>query len=818
MQWGINWTRVADSIQVYNNTFIETDILMRETREDGWPSVSGYYTPPTKIWWKNNIVYRSSGSLISISNDTNKVFDNNLWYSSSGSPFSSGGSSRNFTQWKSWIKGDNNSQFANPLFVQYTNKSSVKDLRLQSTSPAINIGATLGVPYDRDKNGISRPQGNGYDAGAYEFVVSGNQGDITPPELQIAVITNKIIVELTFSESINQETAENKENYRITNGITVFGATLISNNRVRLTTTEHQSNINYTIVVTNISDLAGNMISIIKNSAQYLYPGDSTPPELMSAILNNPYSLILNFSEAIEPETAISVINYQINNNIIITTSSISADGKKITLSTSFHTANQNYTITITGLKDVAGNLINKIKNTAVYSYVGDSTPPELLSAILIDSVSLEVTFSEALDSLESTKISNYSIDNNIIVKNVSISPNLNKVILFTSPHQLNFLYTVSVINIKDLTGNLISTQIKNTFQYNYTRDIIAPSITQLQSTNTKSIIISFNERLDPNTAKNKLNYKISNNVLINQIQLLPDSCSVLIKTSQQQINIDYTLTVSNIIDRSGNLMKPNPCNNTYKILKSRGGKVQLSITSAYSKNWVENFSPEKTIDGLGMSSSDSRWKGAATMPDTITYDLGKEETIDSIRISFYKGDSGRIYKYSIYSSDNNQSWKPILNDVWSEASEWSELEFDSTIVRYIKLVIKESNQSPFASIWEFQSFGTKVNTNIKIAENGLKNFELSQNYPNPFNPSTRIKYSIPSLNSNEENKENHIILKVFDILGTEVITLVDNFVKPGTYEVEFDSSTISQLSSGVYFYRLQADSFVETKKMILLR
>ncbi len=272
MQWGINWTRVADSIQVYNNTFIDTDILMRETREDGWPSVSGYYTPPTKIWWKNNIVYRSSGSLISISNDTNKVFDNNLWYSSSGSPFNSGGSSRNFTQWKSWIKGDNNSVFANPMFVQYTNKSSAKDLRLQSTSPAINIGATLGVPYDRDKNGISRPQGNGYDAGAYEYTESSSGGggggtDITPPELQMAVLKDSTTLVIEFSENMDKSSTENISNYSISNGVSVLTASLI-NTVVTLSTTAHLPG-NYIVTVKNVKDLSGNNIDTGHNSASY---------------------------------------------------------------------------------------------------------------------------------------------------------------------------------------------------------------------------------------------------------------------------------------------------------------------------------------------------------------------------------------------------------------------------------------------------------------------------------------------------------------------------------------------------------------------
>jgi hypothetical protein len=85
--------------------------------------------------------------------------------------------------------------------------------------------------------------------------------------------------------------------------------------------------------------------------------------------------------------------------------------------------------------------------------------------------------------------------------------------------------------------------------------------------------------------------------------------------------------------------------------------------------------------------------------------------------------------------------------------------------------------------------------------------FSLDQNYPNPFNPSTTIKYSIP--------KQSNVALKVFDVLGSEVATLVNKEQSQGNYEVEFDGS---DLTSGIYFYRLQAGDYVQTKKMILLK
>jgi hypothetical protein len=85
--------------------------------------------------------------------------------------------------------------------------------------------------------------------------------------------------------------------------------------------------------------------------------------------------------------------------------------------------------------------------------------------------------------------------------------------------------------------------------------------------------------------------------------------------------------------------------------------------------------------------------------------------------------------------------------------------------------------------------------------------FSLSQNYPNPFNPSTTISYQLP-VNS-------FLTLKVYDVLGNEVATLVNEEKQVGEYEIEFSGSS---LTSGIYFYQLKAGRFIETKKMVLMK
>jgi len=102
----------------------------------------------------------------------------------------------------------------------------------------------------------------------------------------------------------------------------------------------------------------------------------------------------------------------------------------------------------------------------------------------------------------------------------------------------------------------------------------------------------------------------------------------------------------------------------------------------------------------------------------------------------------------------------------------------------------------------------TVENATAIIDENlTIFNFDLNQNYPNPFNPTTSIKFQIPA--------KSYVTLKVFGVLGNEVKTLLNEEKEAGNYNVKLNAE---DLSSGVYFYRLEAGDFVQTRKMILLK
>ena len=108
--------------------------------------------------------------------------------------------------------------------------------------------------------------------------------------------------------------------------------------------------------------------------------------------------------------------------------------------------------------------------------------------------------------------------------------------------------------------------------------------------------------------------------------------------------------------------------------------------------------------------------------------------------------------------------------------------------------------------LYELDNFNSIVSVKKDKPDTPDK-FLVMQNYPNPFNPSTRINYSIP--------QSENVTLIIFNVLGRQITTLVNQEKPAGNYTVEFNGSN---LPSGVYFYQIQAGSFMETKKMLLLK
>jgi len=146
----------------------------------------------------------------------------------------------------------------------------------------------------------------------------------------------------------------------------------------------------------------------------------------------------------------------------------------------------------------------------------------------------------------------------------------------------------------------------------------------------------------------------------------------------------------------------------------------------------------------------------------------------------------------------------PLNLPVTGSWSAWQTVSTTIDLVEGPQMIRMSVLHGGFWLNWIQISLSTGVRDNDSRV---VREFQLSQNYPNPFNPSTTIKYQVP--------QTSLVTLKVFDILGREIAFLVNEKKPAGTYTIQWDAST---RSSGVYYYRLHAGSFIETKRMVLMK
>jgi hypothetical protein len=384
----------------------------------------------------------------------------------------------------------------------------------------------------------------------------------------------------------------------------------------------------------------------------------------------------------------------------------------------------------------------------------------------------------------------------------------------------LNYLNTTYGLNGRlvweDINGNpRDNTPTIGAYEYDAGPDLTPPRVTSASLLDSVTLVVNFSEALDQITAEDENNYSITNNISVFNASL--SGSHVTLQTSPHSPDL-YVVTVVNVEDLAGNPVNPEHNTAEYEyIVLPHDTLVMLPVQNVEGIIVEPDHTPEKTIDGLGVlgGDPDSRW-AAEPMPEDLTFDLGSMKTVGRTKLSFYNWNVGRIYNYSVLISSDHNNWVTIVPQSTSASNEeWTIDEFPLVDARYVRVHFISNNQNTWAGLWEGEIWGLDFATSVN---NELpEEFSLYQNYPNPFNPSTTIRYSIPI--------SSFVTLKIYDMLGNDVATLVNEQKLTGRYEVNFSttggissSGNIYNLPSGIYFYRLQAGSFTETKKMILLK
>jgi photosystem II stability/assembly factor-like uncharacterized protein len=168
---------------------------------------------------------------------------------------------------------------------------------------------------------------------------------------------------------------------------------------------------------------------------------------------------------------------------------------------------------------------------------------------------------------------------------------------------------------------------------------------------------------------------------------------------------------------------------------------------------------------------------------------------------------------FYIYRTTNGGAVWDTISTFVNQVTYLNDIYFSSDSALYLTSDIGVFKSFDFGDTWNSVDLGI---SSVSSDDFTPENFKLEQNFPNPFNPNTIISYQIPV--------GGDVTLKVYDLLGREVATLVDEYRPAGEYEVEFSASSGSSFrlvrnpSSGIYFYTLRAGDFIQTKKMVLIK
>ena len=232
-----------------------------------------------------------------------------------------------------------------------------------------------------------------------------------------------------------------------------------------------------------------------------------------------------------------------------------------------------------------------------------------------------------------------------------------------------------------------------------------------------------------------------------------------------------------------------------------------------YDGNWTiyntgNSGLPGDHINAIAIDQNGTKWFG--TIYGLASFDGSNWTTYTTLN-----SDLPADHVTGIAIDSDNNKWLATFGNtgglVKFDGSSWTVYNSSNTSLSNYLLCVKPGLNE---NIWTgSDGFGLAV-----LNENGLsaveqindelvKEYSLDENYPNPFNPATKIRFSVP--------KTSDVNLLIYDILGNEIATLVNEVEQAGIYEVDFDASG---LPSGIYFYRLTTPGFTQTKKMILLK
>ncbi|WP_168735843.1 Ig-like domain-containing protein [Cohnella fermenti] len=377
-------------------------------------------------------------------------------------------------------------------------------------------------------------------------------GDTTRPTVVSLENIGDRMLRLTFSEQVSRTTAEDPDHYGIVSGkLALYGFKLSDDLRsVIIATGGQEDGYRYRLSAAGVKDLSGNAMNARDDLYFYGIDDDHSKPTVVSVAGKNDSTIQVVFSERVDESDAKNVRNYSVNNGLRLTRATLAADGKTVALTTSEQTDGQEYKLTVKGIADLSGNVMNTQKDI-VFKGVNDHVKPYIVSVDVLGDSTVQLRFSEKINADQAKNVGYYSIDKGLRVTNAIVTGSGDTVVLTTTRQTDAVLYTLTVQGISDLAGNTMDTASNLIFGGYVDRD--APTVVGIRNT-ARQVVLTFSERLDYGSAASVGNYRFEGGLGAVRGAAYDDGKkTVTLTTDAQTPGSVYAVVVNQVRDLSGN-------------------------------------------------------------------------------------------------------------------------------------------------------------------------------------------------------------------------------------------------------------------------
>jgi len=350
-------------------------------------------------------------------------------------------------------------------------------------------------------------------------------------------------------------------------------------------------------------------------------------------------------------------------------------------------------------------------------------------------------------------------------------------------------------------------------------KDVAKPVVIWAKAFSNGNIEVKFSEELSKESAEATSNYLLSGGSVVSA-ELSKDFTKVTLTTNNFNPTTSTNLILMNIKDFWGNTIAS--VAKTIIPTITPDFPIQINVGGGSVNGYLPDQDWNEVLEYGFLDSEDGAWASniqiANTTEDLIYLTDGEGTKKYFIKLPNDQYDVTLMFAEKYFDSSGKRIFDITIEDkkvadnvdVFAEVGKNAAYDFKTNITvedELLEIILSPETDKVVLS-------GIKVTPNpnsININNNMLNKYELFQNYPNPFNPSTKIEYAL--------QQKSDVKLKIFDVLGNEVATLINQTQIAGKHSVEFSPNNFGkELVSGVYFYQLQSENFIKTKKMILLK